>query len=420
MPDGQPRRCLDVTRAKELLGFTAKTSLAAGLEKTIAWYQAARRIGRVKRRSTTHTGSHQDKRNGVIAATGWEKSARAASNSGASERRSSPNCGPTSRNCARTWRAGIARPQHLDHRPAAPARGRSFSARNLPQTHPPPAAQAPRSRAVSHAAAAREPADHLDRHAVVQPGPVPGADDPQRARPELPRARIRGAGRRLEGRVGRGDGAVSRSTGPRRVAQGQGAGARDQPRVRPRDPRRDHGVPELRRPAAAGQSELRRRLLRARTRTWMWSTATASSSTRTARKSADGCCRAHSDKMLHLGRLRSAGDDVLAAAHLGQGRRADRRVVPVRARLGHAAALPRGRGEVRSPAALPRRVPRPRLPEDARRTSRTPERRRCRGSRARIHGCPTNLRRHPQAHVGLHAPPRRSYNWLYRLGLYRP
>jgi GDP-L-fucose synthase len=42
MPDGQPRRCLDVTRAKELLGFTAKTSLAEGLEKTVNWYLAAR------------------------------------------------------------------------------------------------------------------------------------------------------------------------------------------------------------------------------------------------------------------------------------------------------------------------------------------------------------------------------------------
>jgi GDP-L-fucose synthase len=42
MPDGQPRRCLDVTRAKELLGFEARTSLAAGLEKTIAWYAASR------------------------------------------------------------------------------------------------------------------------------------------------------------------------------------------------------------------------------------------------------------------------------------------------------------------------------------------------------------------------------------------
>ncbi|HEV3385943.1 MAG TPA: GDP-L-fucose synthase [Gemmata sp.] len=43
MPDGQPRRCLDVSRAKELLGFTAKTSLPAGMEKTVAWYLAARK-----------------------------------------------------------------------------------------------------------------------------------------------------------------------------------------------------------------------------------------------------------------------------------------------------------------------------------------------------------------------------------------
>jgi GDP-L-fucose synthase len=42
-PDGQPRRCLDVTRAKQLLGFEATTSLAEGLDRTIAWYEAARR-----------------------------------------------------------------------------------------------------------------------------------------------------------------------------------------------------------------------------------------------------------------------------------------------------------------------------------------------------------------------------------------
>jgi GDP-L-fucose synthase len=42
MPDGQPRRCLDVTRAKELLGFTSTTTLANGMEKTIAWYLSAR------------------------------------------------------------------------------------------------------------------------------------------------------------------------------------------------------------------------------------------------------------------------------------------------------------------------------------------------------------------------------------------
>lgn len=37
-PDGQPRRCLDVTRSRELLGFEAKTNLRDGLEKTIDWY----------------------------------------------------------------------------------------------------------------------------------------------------------------------------------------------------------------------------------------------------------------------------------------------------------------------------------------------------------------------------------------------
>jgi GDP-L-fucose synthase len=38
-PNGQPRRRLDVTRAKERFGFTARTSFEEGLEKTIAWYE---------------------------------------------------------------------------------------------------------------------------------------------------------------------------------------------------------------------------------------------------------------------------------------------------------------------------------------------------------------------------------------------
>ena len=42
-PDGQPRRCLDVTRARELLGFEAATSLSDGLDRTVTWYLAARR-----------------------------------------------------------------------------------------------------------------------------------------------------------------------------------------------------------------------------------------------------------------------------------------------------------------------------------------------------------------------------------------
>jgi GDP-L-fucose synthase len=39
-PDGQPRRCLDVSRAKKEIGFTAATMLEAGLAKTIAWFEA--------------------------------------------------------------------------------------------------------------------------------------------------------------------------------------------------------------------------------------------------------------------------------------------------------------------------------------------------------------------------------------------
>jgi GDP-L-fucose synthase len=37
-PNGQPRRRLDVTRAKERFGFSAHTSLRDGLAKTVAWY----------------------------------------------------------------------------------------------------------------------------------------------------------------------------------------------------------------------------------------------------------------------------------------------------------------------------------------------------------------------------------------------
>jgi GDP-L-fucose synthase len=50
-PDGQPRRCLDVTRAREQTGFEAKMPLEEGLRRTIAWYEQHRRpagpIGRL-------------------------------------------------------------------------------------------------------------------------------------------------------------------------------------------------------------------------------------------------------------------------------------------------------------------------------------------------------------------------------------
>jgi GDP-L-fucose synthase len=39
MPNGQPRRSLDASRARELFGFEARVSLRVGLERTIAWYR---------------------------------------------------------------------------------------------------------------------------------------------------------------------------------------------------------------------------------------------------------------------------------------------------------------------------------------------------------------------------------------------
>lgn len=38
-PDGQPRRCLDTTRARDYFGFTAKTDFDTGLKQTIEWYR---------------------------------------------------------------------------------------------------------------------------------------------------------------------------------------------------------------------------------------------------------------------------------------------------------------------------------------------------------------------------------------------
>ena len=41
-PNGQPRRCLDTSRAKKLMGFQASTGFQDGLRKTIQWYESRR------------------------------------------------------------------------------------------------------------------------------------------------------------------------------------------------------------------------------------------------------------------------------------------------------------------------------------------------------------------------------------------
>jgi GDP-L-fucose synthase len=44
-PNGQPRRQLDVTRARERFGFSAQTSFADGLKRTVQWYLASGQSG---------------------------------------------------------------------------------------------------------------------------------------------------------------------------------------------------------------------------------------------------------------------------------------------------------------------------------------------------------------------------------------
>jgi GDP-L-fucose synthase len=40
-PNGQPRRSVDASRARELFGFEARTPLREGIERTVAWFRAA-------------------------------------------------------------------------------------------------------------------------------------------------------------------------------------------------------------------------------------------------------------------------------------------------------------------------------------------------------------------------------------------
>ena len=47
-PNGQPRRCLDVSRAERLFGFRATTPFEEGLRRTIAWYRRSRAEGRLR------------------------------------------------------------------------------------------------------------------------------------------------------------------------------------------------------------------------------------------------------------------------------------------------------------------------------------------------------------------------------------
>lgn len=47
-PNGQPRRKLDTSRAKELFGFESQIPFAQGLRDTVEWYRAERAAGRLR------------------------------------------------------------------------------------------------------------------------------------------------------------------------------------------------------------------------------------------------------------------------------------------------------------------------------------------------------------------------------------
>jgi GDP-L-fucose synthase len=54
-PNGQPRRCLDTTRAKDTFGFTATTDFRTGLAETIAWYEDRSQGGAPRDRAVPQT-----------------------------------------------------------------------------------------------------------------------------------------------------------------------------------------------------------------------------------------------------------------------------------------------------------------------------------------------------------------------------
>jgi len=74
--NGQPKRRLDVSRAKEVLGFTAQTSLEEGLKKTVAWYKESQHSpgGNVKQSTTAEkTASNSNGKPPVYHSMEWNK-----------------------------------------------------------------------------------------------------------------------------------------------------------------------------------------------------------------------------------------------------------------------------------------------------------------------------------------------------------
>ena len=46
-PDGQPRRCLDVSRAENLIGWRARVPFEEGLRRTVEWLKGQQKLREV-------------------------------------------------------------------------------------------------------------------------------------------------------------------------------------------------------------------------------------------------------------------------------------------------------------------------------------------------------------------------------------
>ena len=57
-PDGQPRRCLDVSRAEREFGFRATTDFETGLKQTIEWYREQLKSGAAAQESLPRGAAH--------------------------------------------------------------------------------------------------------------------------------------------------------------------------------------------------------------------------------------------------------------------------------------------------------------------------------------------------------------------------
>ena len=109
-------------------------------------------------------------------------------------------------------------------------------------------------------AAAVRPARSRHRHALVQSGALHRGHARQRPRSGLPGPRVRRPGRRLDRLDPGGPRALGRAPASLRVGARRRAGCGAQQWVRA-DQRRDHGLPQLGRFAAAGLTCIRRPLL---------------------------------------------------------------------------------------------------------------------------------------------------------------